>query len=191
MSYKKILITALVLASCGPSKKEIVSELKPVDKTQSVSEVLPDSLVVDSTEGEYNYEDQFKLDNYLVYVNIDNNDLQEISESVALLVYPTDVQIEEMKKEYGEEDFYTVADDASYYQGTAIGMIDSLGVNKMTAKKRFIRFKRQSEKSTWTLDIRKAGTAEWNIIFFHKDKDPEIISAIDLTYEKIKSYFEL
>jgi hypothetical protein len=131
------------------------------------------------------------LDNYLVYVHIDTNDLQQIDETVALLVYPSDEQIEEMKKEYGEDDFYTVADDANYYQGTAIGMIDSLGVKTVTAKNKFILFQGKNKKSNWTLDIRGKNAPPWNVIFFKMDKKPEIVSTVDLDYEKIKDYFEL
>lgn len=191
MSFKKILITALVLASCGPSKKENVSELEPVDTVQSVSPVVPDTLVVEGTEEESNFEDVFKLDNYLVKGGVTEKDLHQISESVALLISPTHEQIEEMKKEYGEEDFYTVADDNSYYQGTAIGMIDSLGVKMIGDKSRFIRFEGRDGKSVWTLDIRKKGAPPWNLIFFHTDKSPEIISTVDIDSEKIKAYFDL
>lgn len=190
MSFKKIFITALVLASCGPSKKEIVSEI-PVDTVQRVRSVVPDTLVVEGTEEESYFEDVLKLDNYLVKGSVNEEDLQEISETVAILIYPTDAQIEKMEKEYGEEDFYTVADDNTYYQGTAMGMIDSLGVNTITAKNRFIRFKGRDGKSIWTLDIRKKGAPPWNLIFFHTDKSPEIISTVDLDYEKIKAYFDL
>src|SRR5688500_9926642 len=115
-SQGKILVITLMLASCGPSKKEIVSEMKLVDKS-AVSKPV-DSVGTNQNESEYNYGDEFKLDNYLVHVNIDSSDLEEVRESVALLIYPTDDQVEEMKKEYGEEDFYTVADDALWYQGT-------------------------------------------------------------------------
>src|SRR5688572_10234001 len=112
-SQGKILVITLMLASCGPSKKEIVSEMKLVDKS-AVSKPV-DSVGTNQTESETNYEDQFKLEYYLADQSVDEDSVEEISESVAVLVYPNETQVDEMIKAYGEETFYTVADDAQFY----------------------------------------------------------------------------
>ena len=48
-----------------------------------------------------------------------------------------------MQKEQGEESFYAIADDNNYYQGVAIGLMDSLSIKTVTAEKsyRFIEVK--------------------------------------------------
>jgi hypothetical protein len=91
-----------------------------------------------------------------------------------------------MKKE-GEEDFYTIADDNGWYQGMAIGMIDSVGIRKTTANGQFLRLKGQQK--TWELDIRKKNLPAWNLVFFKTTKAPVIVSTVDLTVDQVKDYF--
>lgn len=45
---------------------------------------------------------------------------------IAVFLSPTDAQIEAMKKERGEKDFYIIADDAMYYQSLAFETLDTL-----------------------------------------------------------------
>ena len=89
--------------------------------------------------------------------------------------------------EMGENDFYTVADDNDWYHGTAIGLIDSLNVRKITASKRYIMLK--GSHKTWTLDVRKENSPSWNLIFFNTTKDPKVVSTVDLTIDQVKEYF--
>ena len=179
------------LTCCGqrPGHDSADSEIKALSVDTPIIESTQKTSVLNSAKVEYTYGDEFKLDNYLVYVHIDTNDLQTIEKTVALLAYPTDTQIEEMKKKYGEDDFYTIADDANFYQGTAIGLIDSLGIATVTAEKRFIEFRDDNTKSSWTLDIRNKHASPWSIIFFKKGKKPQIVSTIDWDYEEMKNYF--
>jgi len=44
---------------------------------------------------------------------------------VAVFIMPSDKKLDAMKKEYGD-DFYTVADDAMFYQAKAMEFLDSL-----------------------------------------------------------------
>ncbi len=129
----------------------------------------------------------YKLDSYIEKNKIDNSKLQTINFDCAILVYPTDTQIGEMKKEYGEEDFYTSADDNNYYQGSAIGLLDSLKIKTITAEKSYIKL--VGEKSSWTLNLRKKGLPAWNLIIFKKDKEPQIISTVDISSGQICEYF--
>jgi hypothetical protein len=164
----------------------------------TVKKAEPEAAVADTTDTEVDsavmkgdipdYEAMFKLETYVVPPQGDTSLVQEIHESMALIVLPTPAQVEAMEAEYGE-DFYTIADDASYYQSIAMQMIDSLQVKTVHASKRFVQF--TTEEDTVTLDVRKQGVPEWNIIFFHVKKKPEIIPAIELTEEHIKNYFDL
>jgi hypothetical protein len=172
----EVLLIFIILASCTQSKKE---------------ETTQDSVVVttDTTSSLPSNENPFKLETYLVQRKVNGNDVQTISESLVLIVNPTDEQIEEMKKEYGEEDFYTVADDASFYQAGAISLIDSVGVKRLNAEKSFALL--VGESSPWTINIRKKGAPGWMLILFNKNKTPEIVPAIDVNREMLKNYFDL
>ncbi len=131
--------------------------------------------------------DFFKLESYLDSDPVDTTKVQPIDYKCALLIYPNEKQIEEMKKEYGE-DFFTIADDGNYYQGTAIGLLDSLKIKTISANKPFIRF--IGTNKTWTLNLTRKGLPAWNLIFFARNKEPEIIGTAGLTTEKVNEFFQ-
>lgn len=184
MRLRLVFILSIGLWSCS----------KPIDNksisvtTDSVTTITEDAksetTTVDTTS--YDYDSYFKLDSYLTKDRIENKNFEIINFDCAILIYPTVDQIDEMKKEYGE-DFYTIADDNSWYQGQAIGMIDSVGIKKTTARGQFLRLKGKQE--TWDLDIRKKNLPTWNLIFFKTDREPKIISTVDLTVDEVKKYF--
>ncbi|HEY3429196.1 MAG TPA: hypothetical protein VGK39_00885 [Cyclobacteriaceae bacterium] len=177
MKLEKIVLLGFVLASCTqPGKKE---------------ESNQDSVKVaaDTTSAQSSNENPFALETYLFQGKVNGNDVQTISETSVLVVNPTDEQIEAMKKEYGEEDFYTIADDASFYQAEAISLIDSLGIKKVAAVKPFALL--VGEAAPKTISLRRKGAPGWMIILFNKNKAPEIVPAIDVNRDKLKEYFDL
>jgi hypothetical protein len=188
MMCKVLLVGGLLtlLISCGPpaGKDDTTTELIKSVADSSTQTAKADNATVSQLNG-----DEFVLENYLVHTDIDTSQLQTIDTTAALLVYPSDEQIETMKEEYGEENFYTVADDGNYYQGTAIGMIDSLNVPTVNAERPYVRFKADNQQ--WTLHVRGKNAPPWNIIFFKKGKKPAIISTVELQYEEIRKYFDL
>jgi len=129
----------------------------------------------------------YNVQNYLT-TKADESRTETIDFDCAILIYPTDEQIEEMKRQMGEDDFYIVADDNNWYQGTAIRLIDSLNIKKFTASERYLILK--GINKSWTLDIRKDNSVSWNLIFFNRTKAPKVISTVDLNIEQVKEYFE-
>jgi hypothetical protein len=117
------------------------------------------------------------------------NEVQLIDSTCAVLVYPTDEQLNSLQTEESEN-YATIVDDNTYYHGIAIEMLDSINVETINAEKRYLTFKTGKSKS-WTLDIRKEGAPAWNLIFFSLRKEPEIISITDLSQERIIKYFDL
>ena len=134
----------------------------------------------------FDYDSFFKLESYLTKNKIENGKYEIVDFDCEILIYPTIEQIYEMKKEEGE-DFYIGADDSNWYQGQAIGMIDSIAIKKITATGQFLRLKGKQE--TWDLDIRKKNLPTWNLIFFKTNKEPKIVSTVDLTVDEVKEYF--
>ena len=175
-----IIIFSLGLSSCSRTTNN-----KSSIHADSVKIVLTDT----TKTVEIDYESLFKLDSYLVTNIVDTSRIQTIDFDCAILVYPTDEQIEEIKKEEGADNFYTIADDNNWYQGLAIEMVDSVGINKEGASRQFIQLIGQDK--TWTLNLRKKGLPTWNMIFFKRNKEPLIIQTISLTTEKVRDYFEV
>jgi hypothetical protein len=107
----------------------------------------------------------------------------------AVLIYPTEEEIEEMIKAYGEDDFYIIADDYNWYQGIAIEMLDSVGIKKATVHGDSLRF--EGEGKTWGFDLKRDSLSGWNVIFFNRKKGPRVISTVDLTTQEIRDYFDI
>jgi hypothetical protein len=133
-----------------------------------------------------NFESFLTLDNYTPDETPPDHNLQVIESACAVMINPTDEQIRQMEKIHGD-DFDTILDDASFYQTEAAIKLDSSKIRTIYAAQRFLQFR--GSTGTWTLDIRKEGAPEWNFILFQEGRKPEIIAAVDITYEKIDEYF--
>lgn len=141
----------------------------------------------DSTS-EYDYNSFYKLKSYLINEITNTGDLEIIDYDCAVIINPTSGQIEELKNNMSEEDFYTVADDNQYYQGLAFVLLDSLKVRIVSTDKKFLKF---VGDKVLTLSIRKKNLPMWNIILFSKHKEPLIVPAVELGAEQIIEYFNI
>jgi hypothetical protein len=182
MKVRFIVIITGALFSCSKS-----NDRKSTNDTGNSLITSTVNLVAVEDTTHFDYADAYNLESYLTK-SIEGENIETVDFDCAILIYPTGVQIEEMKKE-GEEDFYIVADDNNWYQSIAIGVIDSVGIRKITANGRFLRLK--GLRQTWNLDIRKKNLPPWNIVFFKTTKEPMVISIIDLTVDEVKNYFEI
>jgi len=174
-----VIIISFVLCTC--SKKSDDTAVDHVDATGAAADTV--------ATAEIPYESLFVLDTYLVEETVDPAEVQSVFTGCAVIVVPSDEQTEEMIKEYGEDDFFTMADDAGYYQSMAMELLDSLKVATVSAEKPYIRLLGSGD--TWTLNFRRKGLPGWNIVFFHQEKVPEVVPAIEVTAERIKEYFEM
>jgi hypothetical protein len=179
MIVRKVSIGLLimVLVACARTKD---SQTQTTDLTTSHLR-LQDTARIDINQ-------LYLLESYLYDQPLDTAQVIEVDFDCAILVFPSDEQIQQMKIEYGEQDFYIIADDNNWYQGTSIGLLDSANVMKVTPKKQFVRL--VGNEGTWTINLRRTGALAWNLIFFNQEKKPEIISTVDLTIEKIRTYFD-
>lgn len=178
------IIICTRLFSC--SKKEPTVEILKQDTlVANVDSISTEKVYTAATLDEYKA--MYDLQSYLI--DVDSPNMEEIDFDCAILIFPTEEQIERMKKDYKEEDFYIVADDNNWYQSKAIDIIDSLGVKRITANERYIKLK--GEDKIWILDVRRDNLPSWNLIFFKRTKEPQIISPVDLTPEAARDFFEM
>lgn len=176
MKQVSVIALCIALLSCR-QKQNVTNATQPIKISGSTSAKADD---------EYNA--QFKLENYFAGEQPDASKVQVIDYTCAVIISPTHEQVEEMKKTEGEEEFYTIADDANFYQTRAIELVDSAGIKTAGTQKQFIKF--VGSASSWTLDIRKKNLPAWNVILFNTKKAPEPTGAVNLTYESVKKYFE-
>lgn len=183
------LTACTALYSCSRSNNEdkSASEIQPIRITMDSTGHVQSAVVEKTNATNIDGNAYDKLENYLT-TNTNGGGVETIDFDCAIVVYPNDAQVDEMIKEEGAEDFYTGADDYNFYQGQAMGKIDSLGIRTFIARGKFLKL--QGNKKTWTLDVRKKNLPAWNLIFFKKTKEPRIMSTVDLTEEQIGEYFE-
>jgi hypothetical protein len=175
MRLKTVAFAALLLMSCARTKDTNIFQMD-----ESKAELIPDTSAV-PVNGLY------ILENYLTSHPADTAEIEVVDYDCAVLVDPTEEQVRTMRAEYGDEDFYIVADDNSWYKGNAIELLDSLRIHAITANKPFISF--HGEKGQWTLNLRKRGALPWNLIFFNTRKRPQIVSTVNLKPADVTAYF--
>jgi hypothetical protein len=176
MKYFLMLTASVILYACSTGGNTTSVALED----SSSDEKVYTALSLDE------YKEMYNVQNY-VTTNADKLRTEIIDFDCAILIYPTDEQIEEMRREMSEDDFYIIADDNNWYQGTAIGLIDSLNIRMITASERYVMLK--GHRKSWTLDIRKENSPAWNLIFFKTTKAPEVVSTVGLTIEQLREYF--
>ncbi len=142
---------------------------------------------IKSAQEEKAYEESFVLKNYIVK-NAPAKDLQKVDSDAVIIVYPDSMQVEQMKKEDGD-DFYTVADDAQYYQSQTMQMCDSVKIKYLIPQKRYIRF--ESKTKTIYFDTRAKAPQGWITLLFRTDSLPRIVSVFDVISDSnLKAYFK-
>ena len=180
MIVRLVFIVCFGLCSCSPTTDKGLSSATP----DSIPTVTADTLGAT----DFDYESIFKLDSYLTKI-ADNDSIQIVDFDCAILIYPTQEQVDDMIKTEGEDDFYVGADDSNWYQAQAIDTLDYTAIKTITASGQFLRLK--GKEKVWELDVRKKNLPGWNLIFFKTTKEPQIVSTTDLTVAEVKDYFEI
>jgi hypothetical protein len=174
MKWSFFLLGGIIAFGCSPKPEHVEASTQDSIKAP-----------IASAFDQNNSDSYLNLNNYAV-TDADTSNIESINFNCALIVNPTPEQVENLVTTYGD-DFSTMADDYTFYQSEAIVKFDSAKVKVVNAEKRFVRLIGSSR--TWVLDLRKDGAPEWNIILFNIEKEPQVSSAIDVTYEKVGQYF--
>jgi hypothetical protein len=186
--YLPALILLITFACNSPKTGEN-------EKSDSAVVSIPENTPLDSAVSvpkpsgfdQHNPISYLQLENYLAIGKVNGDDVLRIDSAYAVFVFPTEEQTKEMEKEYGEDGFYTIADDLQYYQSEAMNLLDSAGIKNKLSNRKYLHF--VSGENIWLLDVKKKGAPEWNLVLFNPGKAPEVVSAIDLNWDKIKSYY--
>lgn len=122
-----------------------------------------------------------KADLYKPHVKSDTMLIEADCCNTAVSYIPDSLQLERMKQKLGEEDFYTIADDANYYQSEAAGILEGSKLAVRYVKDvKYIRFVNKLGKSmivnTDTLSL-------FNLFLFDRDKLPRMIDITDTNAE--------
>ncbi|WAC02963.1 hypothetical protein N7U66_04860 [Lacinutrix neustonica] len=102
-----------------------------------------------------------------------------LTEKTVVGISPDSIQIAEMKKEYGEDDFYTIADDVMWYNGQMLEVIDSLKIQFVHTDKRLVRIITPNDRIEINNDTSQV---KWRYIYFNGKEtlEKDVFEIIDL-----------
>lgn len=186
--YKAISLFAaiLFLMSCNeaPKKEEIKMEGPQV--TTSVDSLVKSVHTASPKDsGNAEKEDNFKLENYMVY-SYPPDEYITVNKTCVVVIYPTADQTAKMQKQMGGEDFSTAADDYAFYQSQYIEAANKRKIETVSPDKRYIKF--VGNKSMMVLDRCAKVSAGWMVILFRPDSLPRISGDVEADTAFVK-YF--
>lgn len=179
------LISLTTLISCSENedkihKKPIAQDSKILNKSGFKDSISEEKSFKVISQKPSQYNESLTLDNFLVK-NITSKDFITITEKTVIFTSPDSKQIKRFKKEIGEEDFYIVADDNSWYQFEAHEFYEKKKINIIHSDKRYIKFITRNKKIL-NFDTR-AKYSGWQTILFRPDSLPKIINPVGIELE--------
>lgn len=182
------LVVIFTLNSCSEhekkSNKEIITQnLVSVEKNSShdsISKIQRTNPFTQKKENTNSYEESLQLKNYLID-KIPSRDFHTITENTVIFTHPDSKQIKKFKKEIGEEDFYIVADDNSWYQFQAGEYFEKKKMTILYPEKRYLKFITH-DKKVYNFDT-KAKFSGWQTILFRPDSLPKIVNPVGIEQE--------
>jgi hypothetical protein len=121
------------------------------------------------------------IDNYVVDSKDIKSDYLSITETCGIFISPDSMEIDKMKKEYGEKDFYVSADDNMYYEHNASSFLDSLHIKTIYPINRYLKFIVNSD--TIYIDTKSKFKYGWLSILYKKNTMPKIFNSPDIEQE--------
>jgi hypothetical protein len=168
-TLKLIALLSLTLASCAESSQQ-------------------DNTFIKTSQGDTTFQtDTTRKALTASATNSSNSDTLIVDRPAAVFIEPDSLQIEKRKKQVGEEDFYTGADDYLFYMSTAHEFLDSVKLTTFSAKdKRFIKFI-NSDKTHQVIRLDKLDEL-WSVYFFDPTKKAKQVDMTTID-EEYRSYF--
>ncbi len=104
----------------------------------------------------------------------------------AVIVFPTDKQLQ-YHKDIQKEDFDESVQSNKEYYDMVREVIEGAGVKTTSTRGEYLRM--IGTTMTWNLILRKDYLPPWNLIFFTRDQGPRIIPPAEFGLELVTTYF--
>ncbi|WP_462265997.1 hypothetical protein [Mucilaginibacter sp.] len=182
MKYIIIAALALLFTACRqqPKAKQMPAAKKKEHTTP------PPAANVSTAQDAADDNSHYEFRRYLVTSAADTA-VQVISQKSAIVVAPDSLQVVQMVKQYGAEDFTTIADDNANYQSAAEEFLRKKPVALVTPAKRYIKL--AGLHNTYLIDTKAKVANGWFTLFFKPDSPPLIADMTDIE-TAYQNYFE-
>ncbi len=178
---KYFLFISLLLFSCN-SKSNQETQIETEEKT---NEELSTGI---SAEEEFAL--GFDISTYLVEVNPDSTETFYLRQNCAIFIGPSEDQLNELRRQFGYHEFADIVDDNVLYEIVAKETLNTYNICNLSTNKRYIVFTKP-DGSHIVIDTKAPYSLKWNLMFFHLEKDPEVIDILEIETQKILSYFDI
>jgi hypothetical protein len=183
---KKLLYFSVSLLFCCGCKESVKKE-EPVEKVAK-AELKPEESRAISNPAEVDSDNYEPVFNDFLISAAPQSDFMLIDKPAAIFIGPDSLQIERMKKEQGEESFYTIADDNIYYEYEAKEFLRKKNLGIIDLDKRYLKFKLNNGTELF-FDSESEKNPGWVTILFDPKQQPKIINPTE-TEEEFQKYFE-
>lgn len=175
-----VLSTCMLLFACESVNKDGVSNsgLSAMDTSLLETELVNNDSFVKS------------LVQYKVETAPSSAKVTVIDQPAIVYIRASENQIAKMKEDYGEEDFYTVADDNGFYVSQYSQMLDSLPYSVIRPDTRYLLFKWENE--SMLIDTEKDGNPTclcWDYVMFNSREAPKLVDDILLPDRRLVTMF--
>ena len=185
-----IVSVLLTLAACKSNSTVKNSTGTELEESSS----LPVELDEPTTEGaaadfvdEYAQQEYFDINRYIVdEETVPADSIVYIKETCYIQTWRIDIREFEDEESEEAQDYYTAADDLSYYMYEASSMLESLGVPDTVTYKRFIKLDVENGRSI-VVDTEKYEQKLW-MLLYKKGRSPLVIDIVDSNENRAKSY---
>jgi len=106
----------------------------------------------------------------------------EYTRPIVLVVRPDSAQLEQLRRRLGDDAFYVTADDASFYQGMAFELLDSLRVPYEAVTGARIRFRVGGVMKEYAWGG-QPDAPWWFVLLYDGEAEPRISTGVDLAAE--------
>jgi hypothetical protein len=175
----RLFILTFFLLSCNPTVKN-----------ENITEEILDEDLTERISSEEEFALGFDINTYLVDFMPDSTESLILKQNCAVFIGPSEEQLDELRKQFGQQEFSAIVEDNVIFEITAREMISSLNVCNISTQKRYIIFVRPDETKI-VLDTKATYSLKWNLILFHYDKDPEVVDMLEVDMIHIANYFNV
>lgn len=106
----------------------------------------------------------------------------EYTRPIVLVVRPDSAHLAELRRRLGDDAFYVTADDASFYQGMALELLDSLRVPHEAVTAARIRFRVGGVMKEYAWGG-QPDAPWWFVLLYDGESEPRISTGVDLAAE--------
>lgn len=147
-----ITLTLIILSSACGQQTEKKTQLKNDSVKTTSDSITSKNIKAQKTESKTKETETRKKDSELQFTNGPSREKLELNGKTVFIIQLDSLEIEQLKRIDGEDNFYTAADDLMWYNSMMLEKMDSLGIPVKYTDKDTVDFYSKNYKRTIVKD---------------------------------------